>query len=139
VHRCKSARAHYIVHLARDDSNMTAEQLVHLKQDRSHDRQSTVNAHLRLLEALRRTGVVDRMANGVWKIPPDLMRKAQQHDVRKASGHVIELLSHLPLEEQVRAIGATWLDRNLVAATGVANQGFGAQTRDAVQARVNSL
>ena len=48
--------------------------------------------------------------------------------------------SHLPIERQVRAIGATWLDRQLVSeGKGLATQGFGAQVRDAMQSRVAFL
>lgn len=110
-----------------------------LQRTGERDPQAGVDAHVRRLEALRRAGVVERLADGVWKIPADLKQKAQQHDVQKAAGWVIELRSHLPIEQQVRAIGATWLDRNLVVDGGVANQGFGAQVRDAMHSRVDFL
>lgn len=66
-----------------------------------------------------------------------MIQKAQQHDAQKTGGRVIELRSRLPIEQQVRAIGATWPDRNLVRDGNVANQGFGAQVRDAMQSRVD--
>jgi hypothetical protein len=96
---------------------------------------------VRRLEALRRAGVVERLADGVWKIPSDLQQQAQQHDMRKAAGRLIELRSHLPIEQQVRALGATWLDRQLVGGEGVggAAQGFAAEVRTAMQRRVDFL
>ncbi|SEF27948.1 DUF3363 domain-containing protein [Variovorax sp. NFACC27] len=117
----------------------TASHLAHLKLAGDRDPQTTVDTHVRRLEALRRAGVVERIADGVWTIPPDVIQRAQQHDARKTAGRVIELRSHLPIEQQVRAVGATWLDRNLITDGGVANQGFGAQVRDAMQARVGFL
>jgi hypothetical protein len=48
--------------------------------------------------------------------------------------------SDLPLEGQVRARGATWLDRQLLARDfAPANQGFGAEVRDAMAAREEHL
>ncbi len=48
--------------------------------------------------------------------------------------------SDLPLDRQVRAAGATWLDRQLVARDPVATgNGFGADIRDAMDARAREL
>jgi hypothetical protein len=92
------------------------------------------------LEALRRAGIVERIAEGVWKVPPDLMQKAQLHDAKKAAGLNVELRSHTSIEHQVRAIGATWLDKQLSSGGAeVAAQGFGVQVNDAIQRRVDFL
>ena len=129
-----------IATVAKDGIYNTADHLAQLNQARDRNPQSTVDAHVRRLEALRRSGVVGRVADGVWKVPPDLMQKAQQHDAQKASGLVIELRSHLPIDQQVRALGATWLDKQLVAdGAGLSTHGFGAQVRDAMHDRVNFL
>lgn len=128
-----------ILTASKDGIYSTASHVAQLNQAGDPDPQATVEAHVRRLEALRRTRVVDRMADGLWKIPADLMQKASQHDAQKTTGHVIQLRSHLPIEQQVRAIGATWLDRSLVVDGGVASRGFGAQVRDAMQARVDFL
>lgn len=101
----------HIATIARDGLYKTADHLVQLKQANDRDPQSTVDAHLRRLEALRRAGIVERVADGVWKVPPDLLLKARTHDAQKNIGSVIELRSHLPVDQQVRAIGATWLDK----------------------------
>lgn len=128
-----------IVGLSEDGIYRTASHLAQLRQAGDRDAQAAVEIHVRRLEALRRADVVERVADGVWKIPADLMQKALQHDARKAGGRVIELHSHLPIKQQVRAIGATWLDRNLVVESGMANQGFGAEVRDAMHSRVDFL
>jgi len=73
-------------------------------------------------------------------VPRDLLQKARAHDKQKNAGLVIELRSHLPIDQQVRAIGATWLDKRLVGDGSVlAGQGFGAQVRDAMRERVGFL
>lgn len=118
----------------------TASHVDRLARAGAVDPQETVEVHVRRLEALRRAGIVQRLGNGVWKIPGDLLEKAGQHDAQKAGDRVIELRSHLPIEKQVRALGATWLDRALVSADGaLANQGFGAEVRDAMRSRTDFL
>jgi type IV secretory pathway VirD2 relaxase len=130
----------HIANVARDGLYKTADHVAQLKQDNDRDPQSTADVHVRRLEALRRAGIVERITDGVWKVPPDLLQKARQHDVQKASGLAIELRSHLSIDQQVRAIGATWLDKQLVGdASALAGQGFGAQVRDAMRDRVDFL
>ena len=52
----------------------------------------------------------------------------------------MELKSHLPIDKQIRTIGATWLDHQLVTAEGSASAtGFGAAMREALNARVDFL
>lgn len=125
-----------IATVARDGIYRSAEHLGQLKQADDRDPQFALEVHVRRLEALRRAGIVDRVADGVWQVPPDLMTKARQHDAKKATGPTIELRSNLLIDQQVRTIGATWLDSQLVAgASGLAAQGFGAQVRDAIFSR----
>lgn len=117
-----------------------ADHLARLRQDAARGPQSTVDAYVRRLEALRRVGVVERAAEGVWKVPPDFLSRAQAHDAQKAAGLTIELRSHLALDQQVRTVGATWLDRQLVGnGQGLTRQGFGAQVREAMQDRGDFL
>jgi DNA-binding transcriptional ArsR family regulator len=117
----------------------TAVHLDSLRRAGDGDPQTALEIHVRRLEALRRAGLVERMSDGKWRIPADLLQSAQQHDARKTKARVIELRSHLPIERQVRAIGATWLDRNLVTDAGVAHQGFGVEVRDAMRSRIDFL
>lgn len=129
-----------IVAVARDGIYRTADHLAGLKQAAGRDLQAAVDFHVRRLEALRRSGIVVRVADGVWQVPLDLVEKARQHDAHKGTGPTIELRSHLPIEQQVRAIGATWLDRLLIGdGDGLAGQGFGAQVRDAMPGRGDFL
>ncbi|NBQ41261.1 MAG: DUF3363 domain-containing protein [Mycobacteriaceae bacterium] len=129
-----------IATVARGGLYKTADHLVQLTHANDRYPQSTVDAHVRRLEALRRAGIVERIADGVWKVPRDLLQKARAHDKQKNAGLVIELRSHLPIDQQVRAIGATRLDKRLVGDGSVlAGQGFGAQVRDAMRERVGFL
>jgi type IV secretory pathway VirD2 relaxase len=99
-----------------------------------------VNAHVRRLEALRRAGVVERVTEGVWRVPTDLPEQGRQYDTQRLGGVSIELRSHLPIERQTRAIGATWLDQQLISgAAGIGNNGFGEKVREALQQRSNFL
>ena len=125
---------------ARDGVYKVANHLAQLKQVNDRDPQSTVEVHVRRLEALRRAGIAERIADGVWKVPPDLLEKVQKHDARKGAGLVIELRSHLPIDQQVRAIGVTWLDKQLIGdGAGLSAQGFGAKVQNTMQSRVDFL
>jgi type IV secretory pathway VirD2 relaxase len=73
-----------------------------------------VTGHVRRLEALRRAGHVERIAEGVWRVPHDLVERGRAYDRTRLSGGSVEVLSHLPLERQIRAVGATWLDQQLI-------------------------
>lgn len=129
-----------IAAVAADGIYRTADHRVQLRQAKDRDPQSAVEVHVRRLEALRRAGIVERVADGVWRVPPDLMQRAQRHDAQKATGVAIDLRSHLPIDQQVRAIGATWLDRQLVGdGQGLAASGFGSQVREAMHGRVDFL
>lgn len=129
-----------IATVAKDGVYQTADHVAQLKQAKDRDPRSAVDAHVRRLEALRRAGIVERLADGVWKVPTDLLQKARTHDAKKDTGLAIELRSHLSIDQQVRAIGATWLDKQLVGERSPsASQGFGAQVRDAMRDRVEFL
>jgi type IV secretory pathway VirD2 relaxase len=93
-------------------------------------------AQVRRLEALRRGGIVERLGDDAWKIPPDLTARGRAFDVRQLGGAVITLCSHLPIEQQIHANGATWLDRQLTAKKSPSlHGGFGALVQAALDAR----
>ncbi|WP_321855523.1 relaxase/mobilization nuclease and DUF3363 domain-containing protein [Paraburkholderia tropica] len=100
-----------------------------------------VAAHVRRLEALRRAGIVERIAEGVWRVPADLAEQGRQYDAQRlGDGVVVELKSHLPIERQARVIGATWLDQQLIGSgKGLGDLGFGAEVKDALQKRADFL
>jgi len=104
------------------------------------DPRDVVAAHVRRLEALRRAGIVDRVADGVWRIPGDLPERGLQYDALHLRGALVELRSHLSIEGQIGAIGATWLDRQLVdRGADITDTGFGADVRDAMAKRTDFL
>lgn len=96
--------------------------------------------HVRRLEALRRAGVVERVADGIWRVPADLLERGRQYDAQRQGSRAVGLRSHLPIERQTRAIGATWLDRQLVGDSGsIADKGFGGEVREALKQRTEFL
>jgi len=106
--------------------------------------EALVEAHMRRLEALRRGGRhVERLPDGRWRVPDDYLERARAYDVRHGAVRDIELrtLSRLPLERQLAASGATWLDRELVRRekTELAEKGFGAEVRTALAQRIERL
>src|SRR5690606_7506740 len=91
--------------------------------------------------ALRRAGLVDRQAEGVWQVPQDLPERGRQYDAQRLGGGVVvELKSHLPIERQTRVIGATWLDQQLIGGgKGLGDSGFGNEVKEALQQRGDFL
>ena len=104
------------------------------------DPQEVVAAHVRRLEALRRAGIVERVAEGLWKVPDDLPERGRQYDAQRLGGVAVELKSHLPIERQARVIGATWLDQQLIGGgKGLGDRGFGSEAKEALQKRADFL
>ncbi|AFT71032.1 Relaxase type IV secretory pathway VirD2 [Alloalcanivorax dieselolei B5] len=104
------------------------------------DPREVVAAHVRRLEALRRAGIVEREAEGVWHVPGDLAERGHQYDAQRLGPVAVELKSHLPIERQTRIIGATWLDQQLVGGgKGIGVLGFGAEVKDALRQRADFL
>ena len=104
------------------------------------DPHEVVNAHVRRLEALRRAGIVERVAEGVWRVSADLPEQGRQYDMQRLGGVSVELRSHLPIERQTRVIGATWLDQQLIGgASGITDSGFGSEVREALRRRSDFL
>ena len=104
------------------------------------DPQEVVAAHVRRLEALRRAGIVERVAEGLWKVPGELAERGRQYDAQRLGGVAVELKSHLPIERQARVIGATWLDQQLIGGgRGLGDLGFGGDAKQAMQQRADFL
>ncbi|GAB6048339.1 DUF3363 domain-containing protein [Methyloparacoccus murrellii] len=105
------------------------------------DPREVVAAHVRRLEALRRAGIVEREAEGVWRVPDDLAEQGRHYDAQRLGGGVaVELKSHLPIERQARVVGATWLDQQLIGSDkGLGDLGFGAEVKDALRQRADFL
>jgi type IV secretory pathway VirD2 relaxase len=128
-----------IAALARDGLYQADLHLLQLraKADGTTDPDEIVAGHVRRLEALRRAGVVERITDRLWRVPEDLVARGKAYDVARSDGVDVVLHSHLPIERQIRAIGATWLDRQLAgeATAPMANQRFGASVQAALRAR----
>jgi len=112
---------------------------IHLR----HDPSATADfaaTHVRRLEAIRRaTGKVERTNEGTWMIAPDHPETVEAFERQRArqTPVVIQILSQVPLERQVGADGATWLDAELVSAmpTPLRESGFGTEAKAALDRR----
>ena len=131
-----------IAERAHDGIYRTADHLVAARMDnrREPDPEAFVEAHVRRLEALRRAGIVERLEEGVWRVPQDLVDRGRGYDARRAAGITVDVRSYIPIERQVRAVGATWLDQLLVRPAGdVAAAGFGKEVQTALDEREGFL
>jgi len=104
---------HTIAKIA-DENNGRYSTVLHMDADKSA-RPEFVQAHIRRLEALRRSGHAARLNDGAWRIPSDYLSRAT--DYERASGAKrppnISKASELTLRQMKTAIGATWLDEHL--------------------------
>ncbi len=104
--------------------------------DGRYDPAEFVQAHVRRLEALRRAGIVERLEEGVWRVPSDLMKRGRAYDREQTRGAVVDVRSYVPLARQTRVIGATWLDQQIEGdRAGLGLRGFGAEARTALEQR----
>ena len=104
---------HTIAEVARQNDGLYAPDAHHASDPRASA--EFVQAHVRRLEALRRANVVRRFPDGSWEIPNDFEDRIETLAKKQARypGRVAAL-SFLSLDSQVKADGATWLDRQLV-------------------------
>jgi len=115
----------------------------HIDAHLRHDPGATeafAQTHVRRLEAMRRlTGAVERAADGSWIIAHDHLDRAAAYEAMRAREAPvrIKILSAVPLEKLVDAEAATWLDRELTAATPepLREAGFGRAVREAQRQR----
>src|SRR5690606_15458738 len=85
-------------------------------------------------------GIVERLAEGVWQVPADLPEQGRQHDTRRLGDVAVELRTPLPLEQQVRSVGAPWLDQQLLGDNReLVDKGFGKEVREALRQRADFL
>jgi type IV secretory pathway VirD2 relaxase len=102
--------------------------------------EAVVEAHERRLEALRRAGIVERIEAGMWRVPADLAQRGLEYDIRRQGSVDLKILSTLPIDRQIRAIGATWLDQHLTGeGPDLAGHAFGADARRAMRQRLAFL
>ncbi|MCA6114976.1 relaxase/mobilization nuclease and DUF3363 domain-containing protein [Bradyrhizobium sp. WSM 1738] len=98
-----------------------------------------VRSHVRRLEAMRREGMVSRLADGSWNVDKDYLGRALRYEVLRRSRNPVRVavLSWQRLEDLPEALGATWLDRKLTGMEpdGLASIGFGAEVETALRIR----
>jgi type IV secretory pathway VirD2 relaxase len=109
----------------------------------AHDASATddyVQAHVRRLEALRRSGVgLERQPDGTWLVPPNHADQVLEHEQRAAHAAPvrIQVLAVQALEQEAVAYAPSWLDRRLRGEepVEVAKHGYGAEVRQAMVRR----
>ncbi|OKO87668.1 conjugal transfer protein TraI [Bradyrhizobium sp. NAS80.1] len=98
-----------------------------------------VASHVRRLEAMRQEGMVNRLSDGSWSVGEDHLDRALQYESRQRLRNPVRIavLSWQRLEDLPQAMGATWLDRQLVAKTPevLGPSGMGADVETAMRAR----
>ena len=119
----------------------------HLEQARFDGRvpgggyEGFIDAHVRRLEALRRAGIVERIDADHWRLPQDFESRAAAYDSVRNRQLNIRVLSIFDLESQIKAEGATWLDRRLVGRgpADLVAAGFGREVQQAMDRRREHL
>lgn len=111
---------------------------LHHEFDRQASREFVVS-HERRLEALRQEGLVTRPADGAWKVGDDYLDRALEFESRRRARNPVNLavVSWQRLEDLPHAVGATWLDRQLIAKLpeALGPSGMGAEVEVAMRAR----
>ncbi len=100
-----------------------------------HVSRPLADANVRRLEAMRRVGLVQRSADGVFTVGPDHLKRAMMFEERVARRFPLSAIvaSYLTLDEQVTALGPTHLDR-VLAGEAAPTRGEGAFARQHAQA-----
>lgn len=111
----------------------------HLRHDRSAS-QDYAEAHVRRLEAMRRSGTgVAREADGSWAVGDDHLARAAAYEAGRVRAQPINVdkLSPVGPAALQRMDAATWLDRELQSGTTlpVRDAGFGKELRKAIVVR----
>ena len=92
-----------------------------------------VERHAMRAEGLVRRHLIEKMGEGLYKVPPDLIEQLQTATASERDrGRSVQLqpLSHLTVDQQVRAWGPTWLDGQLARGTHL-RAAFGAEESSA--------
>jgi hypothetical protein len=106
------------------------------------DPEAFVRFHVRRLEALRRSGQVERIDADHWRVPNDIVERGQAYDLSQGGhGLRIRTLSAIGLDRQIASDGATWLDRQIIAEerSEIRDSGFGWEVNKAISRRARRL
>jgi type IV secretory pathway VirD2 relaxase len=128
---------HTIAKIAVSRNGIYSDQL-HLQFDPQAS-EAFVASHVRRLEAMRREGMVERLPDSSWNVGRDYLDRALRYEVLHRSRNPVRIavLSRQNLEYLPRAMGATWLDRQLLAKTpeALGPTGMGAEVETSLRAR----
>ncbi|HCJ16220.1 MAG TPA: conjugal transfer protein TraI [Hyphomonas sp.] len=106
--RAEARKADHVIAGIAERSGGLYSDAVHLAEDPVSSSAYRL-AYKRRLEALRRSGIADRRADGVWEIPHDYLERAAAFEATKGDVSV-RVRSWMALESQVNARALTWLD-----------------------------
>ena len=102
-----------------------------------------IQSHIRRLEVLRRSHVVERLTDGRWHMRDDFLENVTAYEKNNIARQPVRLkmLSTYSLDAQISAVGATWLDHTLIGASPatVGARGFGRQVKKALLERETYL
>jgi type IV secretory pathway VirD2 relaxase len=98
-----------------------------------------VAGNVRRLERLERYGLVTRLPDGRWRIPPDLVQKLQARETTHPRHRLRVHYAGASVQTQANYPGPTWLDKQPLASPERARWGFGAELDASASARVSWL
>ena len=98
-----------------------------------------VEGNVRRLERLSRYGLVARLKDGTWRVPPDLLQQLQAREASHPRHRLRVQYMGANLGIQSTYPGPTWLDRQLPAPPGRAAIGFAAELESAIRGRAAHL
>jgi type IV secretory pathway VirD2 relaxase len=94
---------------------------------------------VRRLKALRREGMIERLPDGRWNVGEDYLDRVLRYEALHRSRNPVQIavLSWQKLENLPRGMGATWLDRQLLANPPeiLGPTGMGVEVETALRAR----
>ncbi|HVV53336.1 MAG TPA: DUF3363 domain-containing protein [Polyangia bacterium] len=101
--------------------------------------QDLVNGNVRRLERLERYGLVERLPDGSWRVPADLLEQLRAREATHPRHRLLVQYSGANLGIQATYPGPTWLDRQVPGTPGRAAAGFGAELEAAIRRRAAHL
>lgn len=98
-----------------------------------------IRAHIRRLEAVRRSGISERLEDGTWSIPGDYLDRVKRYQLRSggAGGVDAKIAAWKGVDTMIDADGLTWLDQKIVIPPSAI--GFGEAVRRAKALRMAHL
>jgi len=98
-----------------------------------------VAGNVRRLERLERYGLVTRLPDGRWRIPPNLLQQLQARETTHPRHRLRVQYTGASVQTQATYPGPTWLDRQPPTTPERARWGFGAELAASIAARISWL